>query len=123
MAIINRKGYPMSGQTTIYTVRFLDAKKAGADDADLIELVVRQVEPSSFPGLLCLKGLIFDENLAAGSNSAQVAERFLSTTAIHVPYHNILAIEERLLAQPSDDSKPPKLAILPDRDLPHSDDE
>lgn len=113
----------MSGGAIIYKVRFLDPDKDDKDATGPIELMVRQVEPSSFPGLLCLRELIFEPSDSRHAESAVLAERYRGTTAIHVPYHNVLVIEERRVDQPSDNADPPKLAILKDRDLPRSDDE
>lgn len=102
----------------IYKVRFLDE-----DKTDPIELLVRSVEPSSFPGLLRLEGLILEESTIIRPDIAKLSERYRGTYAIHVPYHNILSIEEREDDAQPPDTEPLKLTILTDQDAPPSEDE
>lgn len=100
----------MGSQNTIFKVCFFEKDKAEA-----IELQVRTVEPSEFPGLVCFKDLILDpQGSIIRPDLAKVADKFRATRSIHVPYHNILYIEEILDdSESADDASPtPKLAVL-----------
>lgn len=104
----------MGSPNSIYKVRFFEK-----DKTDVIELQVRSVEPSEFPGLICFKDLVFEPAGAIIRPDLDKAHgKFSETRAIHVPYHNILYIEE-ITAETSKTSQasaegPPRLAVLKD---------
>lgn len=112
----------MGSRNTIFRVCFFERDKAEA-----VELQVATVEPSEFPGLVCFKDLLLEpQGTIIRPDTAKCAEKFRHTRSIHVPYHNILYIEE--IEDQSQPSSPPaspaKLAILKDKtDFPPSPEE
>lgn len=75
-----------------YRVKFFEK-----DQKEPIEAMVRYVEPSEFPGLVCFRSFVFekegDKKIILPHEEA-LQKRFENTRSIHVPYHNILFIEE-----------------------------
>ena len=60
------------------------------------EALVRQVEPSEIPGLVCLKDFVFKDvtkKIILPQEEA-ASKRFRKTKSLHIPYHNILFLEE-----------------------------
>ena len=78
-------------QNYIYKVRFFEK-----DQKDPIEAYVKIVEPSDFPGLVCFRDFVFKDqtNQIILPAEEKSSKRFHQTNAIHIPYHNILFIEE-----------------------------
>ena len=79
------------GKSRMFRVRFLDR-----DEKQPIESIVKSVGPSEFFGLVCLDGLVF----ADSSNGLILPEqealkrRFGNSQRLHIPYHNIVYVEE-----------------------------
>ena len=75
----------------VYKVRFFEN-----NEKDSLEVLVRSVEPSEFPGLVCFSGFIHKKNpnKIIVPSEEEASRRFQDTKSIHVPYHNILFIEE-----------------------------
>ena len=76
---------------TIFRVKFLE--KSGGDAT---EALVKSVEPSDIPGLVCLSDFVFKDNTKKIilPEEEAASKRFHKTRSIHVPYHNILFVEE-----------------------------
>lgn len=112
----------MGSRNTIFKVSFFEQ-----DKSDAVVLQVATVEPSEFPGLVCFKDLLLEpQGAIIRPDTAKSAEKFRHTRSIHVPYHNILYIEEieDLSAPSSQAASPAKLAILKDKtDCPPSPEE
>lgn len=80
----------MGSRDTVFKVCFFEQEKSEA-----IELRVATVEPSEFPGLVCFRDLILEsDGPIIQPELAKAAQKFANTRSIHVPYHNILYIEE-----------------------------
>lgn len=83
---------------TIFRVRFLEKHQGEA-----IEALVRQIEPSNLPGLVCLSHFVFKDatkRIILPEEEA-ASRRFRQTQSLHIPYHNILFVEE-LIEEPTD---------------------
>jgi hypothetical protein len=78
---------------TVYRVRFREKEQGGATEA-----LVKQVEPSEIPGLVCLSQFVFKDQKKAIilPEEEAASKRFHKTQSIHIPYHNILFIEETI---------------------------
>ena len=75
----------------VYRVRFLERNQG-----DPTEVVVKRVEPSEIPGLVCLSEFIFTDTkkrIILPQEEA-ASKRFRKTQSLHIPYHNILFLEE-----------------------------
>ncbi|SMF50091.1 DUF1820 family protein [Pseudobacteriovorax antillogorgiicola] len=83
---------------SIYKVRFREN-----DKGDIREALVREVYPSDIPGLVTLSEFVFRDNTKKiiMPEEDATSKRFRKTLAIHIPYHNILFVEE-LLDEPVD---------------------
>tara|TARA_B100001094_G_C18107367_1_gene759163 strand:- start:1024 stop:1362 length:339 start_codon:yes stop_codon:yes gene_type:complete len=90
-------------QKTIFIIRFFEK-----DQKDTLEAYVRVVEPSDFPGLVCFRDFVFKDQTKQIilPEEEKSNKRFNRTKAIHIPYHNILFIEEV-------DEEKPELKQLP----------
>lgn len=75
----------------IYRVRFREKEKGPATEA-----LVRSVDPSDIPGLVRLSGFVFKDStkkiILPDEDAA--SKRFRKTKSLHIPYHNILFVEE-----------------------------
>ncbi|RZA24333.1 MAG: DUF1820 family protein [Proteobacteria bacterium] len=76
---------------TIFRVRFLE-KPQGTP----MEALVRQIEASNLPGLVCLSQFVFKDSTKKIilPEEEAAAKRFRHTESFHIPYHNILFVEE-----------------------------
>lgn len=76
---------------TIFRVRFLEKPQGQA-----MEAMVRQIEASSLPGLVCLRQFVFKDSTKKiiMPEEEAAAKRFRQTESFHIPYHNILFVEE-----------------------------
>ena len=76
---------------TLYRVKF-----QSKDDKSPLEVVVSSIHSSDFLGLIKLSNFIFNENkkhiVMPSENEAR--KRFAKINSLHLPYHNILSIEE-----------------------------
>ncbi|MFW7380776.1 MAG: DUF1820 family protein [Oligoflexus sp.] len=76
---------------TIFRVRFREKEQGNSTEA-----LVRHVEPSDIPGLVCLSDFVFKDTtkkiILPEEDAA--SKRFRKTESLHIPYHNILFIEE-----------------------------
>lgn len=61
-----------------------------------MEVLVRSVEPSGLPGLVCLRDFVFRDNtkMIILPEEEAASKRFRQTQALHIPYHNVLYVEE-----------------------------
>ena len=77
--------------TTLFKVKFFEK-----DQEKPMEVLVRHVEPSDFPGLVCFSDFVFKDQTKKiiMPDEDKATKRFKKTKSIHVPYHNILFIEE-----------------------------
>ena len=75
----------------IYRVRFVEKSQSSP-----LEALVRHVEPSSLPGLVCLSDFVFKDatKMIILPEEDAASKRFRQTIAMHIPYHNILFVEE-----------------------------
>jgi hypothetical protein len=75
----------------VYRVRFIEK-----DQKEPIEAMVRSVEPSDFPGLVCFSEFLFKDHTKKIilPDEEAASKRFHKTLALHIPYHNILFVEE-----------------------------
>ncbi len=82
----------------IYRVRFVE-KQQGAP----MEALVRHVEASNLPGLVCLSDFVFKDatKMIILPEEDAASKRFRHTISMHVPYHNILFVEE-IYDEPTD---------------------
>jgi hypothetical protein len=75
----------------IYRVKFREQ-----DQGAPTEVLVKNVYPSDIPGLVCLSGFVFKDNtkriILPEEDAA--SKRFRKTKSLHIPYHNILFVEE-----------------------------
>ena len=75
----------------LYRVRFQTR-----DDRKPFEVVVSSVDSSEFMGLLVLEGFVFNDATkhVILPTEDEARKRFSSIDKLHLPYHNILFIEE-----------------------------
>ncbi|MDQ3234439.1 MAG: DUF1820 family protein, partial [Pseudobdellovibrionaceae bacterium] len=75
----------------IYRVRFVEKSQSAP-----IEALVRHVEPSTLPGLVCLSEFVFKDatKMIILPEEDAASKRFRNTISMHIPYHNILFVEE-----------------------------
>ncbi len=73
-----------------------------------MEVLVRNVEASNLPGLVCLRDFIFRDNtkMIILPEEDAASKRFRHTQALHIPYHNVLYVEEM-------DDEPVDIRTLP----------
>lgn len=97
-----------SKRETIFRVRFLEKHQGEA-----IEALVRQIEPSNLPGLVRLSAFVFKDTTKKIILPEEEAagRRFRHTQTLHIPYHNILFVEE-LFDEPIDVHQLPFLRNL-----------
>lgn len=81
----------MRSENIIFRVSFYEK-----DRKDPIELRVKSVSPSEFPGLVCFKDIQPDAQAGAIilPDQEKNIKKYKNTKSIHVPYHNIIFIEE-----------------------------
>jgi hypothetical protein len=82
----------------LYRVRFMDR-----NEKDLTEVVVRSVAPSELFGLVCLEDFVFNDQrkfiILPEEDAAR--KKFAKTERLHLPYHNLVYVEE-FLDEPTD---------------------
>lgn len=73
-----------------YRVRFMTK-----DDNKPVEVIVKRVMSSEFLGLIMLEDFVFSDNpqLVIPSED-KIRKQYTDTKRLHIPYHNILSIEE-----------------------------
>ena len=78
-------------EKNIFRVKFIEGDKEHP-----VEALVRNVTPSDFPGLVCFSDFIFKDQtkMIILPEEESASKRFNKTKSIHIPYHNILFIEE-----------------------------
>jgi hypothetical protein len=78
-------------KSLIYRVRFRDG-----EGKDPIEVTCQTVRPSELFGLVVLENLIFRDNTKFVILPAEdeARKRFAKTGRIHVPYHQLVMVEE-----------------------------
>ena len=76
---------------TLYRVKFCER-----DSKDAHEVVVSSVSQSEYMGLVVLEGFQFSDNKRAVvlPNEEEARKRFGDTERLHVPFHNIIYMEE-----------------------------
>ena len=76
---------------TLYRVRFMTK-----DETRPIEVVVKKVVSSEFLGLIMLEEFIFNDSQHHVVLPAEdrVRKLYTDTKRLHVPYHNIISVEE-----------------------------
>ncbi len=89
----------------IYRVRFKENEKG-----DIAQVLVRHIEPSEIPGLVCMSDFLFKDSVKKIilPEEDAASKRFRKTQSLHVPYHNILYIE-KVFDEPTDINKLPFL--------------
>lgn len=85
-------------KASIYRVRFVEKNQGNP-----IEALVRHVEPSTLPGLVCLSEFVFKDStkMIILPEEDAASKRFRQTLSMHIPYHNIMFVEE-LMEEPTD---------------------
>lgn len=75
----------------MYRVRFMTK-----DDTKPVEVIVKRVVSSEFLGLIMLEDFIFSDakQHVVLPSEDKVRRQYTDTKRLHVPYHNILSIEE-----------------------------
>jgi len=78
-------------QKSFYRVRFMTK-----EDVKPVEVVVKRVMSSEFLGLIMLEDFVFSDtkNHLVLPAEDKVRRLYSETKRLHVPYHNILSIEE-----------------------------
>lgn len=76
---------------TLFRVRFLDKV-----DNKTVEVLVKQVSSSEFLGLVVLEDFLFEDSKShiVLPSEDKIKKQFSETKRLHIPYHNILSIEE-----------------------------
>ncbi len=94
----------------IYRVRFVEKNQSTP-----MEALVRHVEPSNLPGLVCLSEFVFKDatKMIILPEEEAASKRFRQTVSMHIPYHNILFVEE-LFDEPVDIKSLPFLKEVQD---------
>jgi hypothetical protein len=75
----------------LFRVRFQDR-----DSKEPQEVVVTTVRPSEFFGLVTLEGFVFNDHkkIVILPNEDAARKRFGKTQRLHLPYHNLIYLEE-----------------------------
>lgn len=97
-------------QKVVYKVRFKESEQGKATEA-----LVRQVYPSDIPGLVCLQEFVMKDNVKKIilPDEDAASKRFRKTKSLHIPYHNILFVEE-MFDEPVDVKQLPFLKEVAD---------
>jgi hypothetical protein len=100
-------------QKVIYKVKFREK-----DQGKPTEALVRQVFPSDIPGLVCLQEFVMKDNVKKIilPDEDAASKRFRKTKSLHIPYHNILFIEE-MFDEPVDVKQLPFLKEVADEQV------
>ncbi len=80
-----------SKKSVIYRVRFIEK-----DQTQPLEAWVRHVDPSHLPGMVILSEFIFRDStkMIILPEEEAASKRFRNTISLHIPYHNLLFVEE-----------------------------
>ena len=75
----------------LFRVRFLHR-----EEPKFLEVVVKSVQPSQFTGLLTLQDFVFHDQAkhVILPSEDEARKRFSRTHRLHIPFHNIVSIEE-----------------------------
>lgn len=78
-------------QKSLYRVRFMTK-----EDVKPVEVVVKRVVSSEFLGLIMLEDFVFSDTKqhVLLPSEDKIRRQFTDTRRLHIPYHNILSIEE-----------------------------
>lgn len=78
-------------QQKLFRVRFLD--REGKEPQEVVVAVVR---PSEFFGLITLEGFVFSDHkkVIVMPNEDAARKRYGKTQRLHLPYHNVIFLEE-----------------------------
>lgn len=101
----------------IFRVRFVEKPQG-----QTMEALVRSVEASHLPGLICLRDFVFKDatKMIILPEEEAASKRFRQTESLHVPYHHLLFVEE-IIDEPVDLRSLPFLRELsPTGELPPS---
>lgn len=106
-------------EKTLFKVRF---NQKGHKDG--LEVLVRSVEASHLPGMICLSDFVFLDNkkMIILPEEDAAAKRFRGTQTLHLPYHQIESVEE-IVEEPIAVQSLPFIKVLPDEtqpQVPHS---
>ncbi|RYZ69653.1 MAG: DUF1820 family protein [Proteobacteria bacterium] len=76
---------------TIFRVRFIEK-----NSEQPMETLVRQIDSSHLPGLVCLSQFVFKDSTKKIilPEEEAAAKRYRNTERLHIPFHNILFVEE-----------------------------
>lgn len=88
----------MSQRNMFYRVKFVEK-----GESTPLEVVVSKVGSSEFFGLVTLEGFVFSDRkkFVILPNEDLVRKRFSKTERLHIPYHNLLYVEE-FFEEPTD---------------------
>lgn len=97
---------------TIFRVRFREKEQGSATEA-----LVRHVAPGDIPGLVRLSDFVFRDSkkMIILPEEDAASKRFRKTESLHIPYHNILFVEE-FVDEPTDVRNLPFLKEVEDED-------
>ena len=72
------------------------------DDVKPVEVVVKRVVSSEFLGLIMLEDFLFSDgtNHVVLPSEDKLRRQFTDTKRLHIPYHNIVSIEEFVPGKP-----------------------
>lgn len=75
----------------LYRVRFMDK-----DEKVAVTVVAQKVEVSQFFGHIAISGFVFDDRKRhiILPDEDNVRKRFSKTKRLHIPYHNVIFVEE-----------------------------
>ena len=93
----------------LYKVRF-----SVKDEKDPHEVTVKHVYPSDLMGLVTLEGFIFQDQtkMVILPDEDEMRKRFNKTERLHLPYHQIIFVEE-INAEPTDIHNLPFVREIP----------
>ncbi len=96
----------------LYRVKFID--RDSKDPKDPLEVIVSSVGASEYFGLIALEGFIFKDQkkyvILPGEDA--IRKRFGKTDRLHIPYHNIIYVEE-YFDEPTDIKNLPFIKEVP----------
>lgn len=93
----------------LYRVRF-----NSKDGKDPSEVTVKNVYPSDFMGLVTLEGFVFKDQtkMVILPEEDEIRKRFNKTERLHIPYHQLVFVEE-YNEQPADLKNLPFVREIP----------
>ena len=101
-------------EKTLFKVRF-----SQKNNKESLEVLVRSVDSSHLPGMICLRDFVFLDNkkMIILPEEDAAAKRFRGTQALHLPYHQIDSVEE-VVEQPLALQSLPFIKMLPEENQP-----